>query len=77
MTRMRNYIGRCMGFGGGIDKSVLLVLHFPLMNELPKIKVKSETRRKLRLLAALLDKTMIEAADIAITEKLTEVQGKK
>jgi hypothetical protein len=47
------------------------------MNELPKIKVTHETRRELKLLAALMDTTMIEAAKVAIKEKLTEVQGKK
>jgi predicted transcriptional regulator len=40
------------------------------------IKINEETRKKLKLLAALLDKTMIEVLDQLITEALAKVQSK-
>lgn len=41
------------------------------------IRIWKETRRKLRLLAALLDVSMVEALDELLTEKLAEIQSKK
>lgn len=41
------------------------------------IKINEETRKKLKLLAALLDKTMIEVLDQLVNEALKEVQAKK
>ncbi len=40
------------------------------------IKINEETRKKLKLLAALLDKTMIEVLDQLVNEALKEVQAK-
>ena len=40
------------------------------------IKINEETRKKLKLLAALLDKTMIEVLDQLVNEALKEVLAK-
>lgn len=40
------------------------------------IKINEETRKKLKLLAALLDKTMIEVLDQLVTEALEKLQAK-
>ncbi len=40
------------------------------------IKINEETRKKLKLLAALLDKTMIEVLDQLVNEALEKAQAK-
>ena len=40
------------------------------------IKINEETRKKLKVLAALLDKTMIEVLDQLVNEALEKVQSK-
>ena len=40
------------------------------------IKINEETRKKLKLLAALLDKTMIEVLEQLVTDALEKVQSK-
>lgn len=40
------------------------------------VKIYEETRKKLKLLAAILDKTMLEVLDQLITEALAKVQSK-
>lgn len=40
------------------------------------IKINEETRKKLKLLAALLDKTMIEVLEQLVTEALEKLQAK-
>lgn len=40
------------------------------------IKINEETRKKLKLLAVLVDKTMIEVLDQLVTEALAKVQSK-
>ena len=40
------------------------------------VKIHEETRKKLKLLAAILDKTMLEVLDQLITEALAKVQSK-
>lgn len=40
------------------------------------IKINEETRKKLKVLAALLDRTMIEVLDQLVTEALEKVQSK-
>lgn len=40
------------------------------------VKIYEETRKKLKLLAAILDKTMLEVLDQLVTEALTKAQSK-
>ena len=40
------------------------------------IKIDEKTRKKLKLLAVLLDKTMIEVVDQLVSEALEKVQSK-
>lgn len=40
------------------------------------IKIEEKTRKKLKLLAVLLDKTMIEVVDQLVSEALEKVQSK-
>jgi hypothetical protein len=42
-----------------------------------QVEVSTETRRKLRLLAALTETGMAEAADDAISRRLTEIQDEE
>lgn len=40
------------------------------------VKIYEETRKKLKLLAAILDKTMLEVLDQLVTEALAKAQAK-
>lgn len=47
------------------------------MNEFSTIKIWTDTRKKLRLLAALLDESMVVALDRIVTQELKRVQKEK
>lgn len=46
-----------------------------MKNELSTIKIKEETRKELKILAALLDKSMIDVLEVLVNEALKKVQA--